>query len=729
MPDCCHSNAIQRPPEQGPLYFKRARWNIAFTLAFIILNVFQLIPSPLTLPGLAFGLGLAAITLVMMKYSGGEYYKSAYEALKKKKTNMHSLVALSTGIAWFYSVALCMLPYFFPMLSLHYHFIEIGMILGVVNLGRWQRAKAEDEIQKQTQNHFNLLSKYQPKFARRYASNYSNEYTDIEAQLIEEGDILEVHSGERFPTEGVVVSISDGLFSLVDQKNITGESALLKKQVGDSVLTGTLNKGATLKIRATIRGADNNLRKLLKSLSTQQKAADSEIINKITRYFIPAILSIAALTALSWLLFTPFSLALVPAIIQSVMSVLLCACPCALGLAVPMSTSVSIGKLSEKGILVKNANSFEKAKTIQFIAFDKTGTLTEPVVESVYFVNSMNAKETLNSVASLEKCHPKSHPIAKAILNRATACYDVNHFIAEDQGIKGVVHNRAFGVGSLEFCLKEGIYLEESILKEAKLLNQKGQTTVFVAQEGVAIGLIGLRHQLSFDAKNQIDSLKAKGFKIGLLTGDKAGPAHAIAQQLGLDPKYVWSECSAEAKKQQIRILKKEYHGVAMVGDGMNDVLACEKADISFAIHAWTNAAVKCDVALQGSIEGIYQFLDVSKVVVDNIKQNLGWTFFYNLFALMGATGLLYPILSCALNPILATILMASSSIIVILNAKRLPKIIDRLLDNTSKKEQPSLVFNAIQEIQGEQAKQGVVQKVNACCRSSQPIQTVKACP
>lgn len=680
MPECCCH-------EEGPLYLKRALSNVLFSAPLIILNIFGLIPSPLTPIGCLIGLGLAGISLFVMAYSGGEYYKSAWLALKKKKTNMHSLVALSTIIAFVYSVALCILPRFFPLLAIHYHFSEIGMILGVVNLGRWQRAKAEDQINKKTQNYFNILSKYQCTVARRYRTQMTQE--TIKVDEIEVGDILEVRPGERFPVEGVIVSISSNHSSWIDQKNITGESQLVKKEVGDSVLTGTLNKTHVILIRSTVRGVDNNLKKLLTILQKRQKAVDSELINKITQYFIPIIILIALITALSWLYLNPITIATFSLMIQSVMSVLLCACPCALGLAVPMSTSISIDKLSEEGILIKNASSFEKARRIDICIFDKTGTLTEPFVETRYFPDLILGEQAiLNYVASLEKYHEKSHPIAKALINTASHFYTVTQPITEAQGMKGFIQGASIMVGSLEYCLKQGAKVDDHYIQKAQALNQIGQTAVFVVYQTDCVGVLGLKHQLHPDAKRSIEALKAKGITLGLLTGDKKGPAQAIAQALGIDPNWVWSEQSAEQKQQKIKLLKKQFKGIAMVGDGMNDILACKEADISFAIHAWANAAVKCDVALQGSIEGIVKFLEVSDIVVDNIKLSLGWTFAYNIIAIMSATGLLYPILSCALNPILATALMACSSLVVILNAQRLPNLINQVLHKKEHKKE-----------------------------------------
>lgn len=683
MSECCHA-------AQRPAYLKKAALSALFAFILIVLNGFHIIPSPMTPLGGFIGLSLAFVTASIMKYSGGPYYQSAFEALKKKKTNMNTLVALSTGIAWFYSVLMCLSPQLFPTSTLHYHFSEVGMILGVVNVGRWRRFKAEAAIKKQTQSYLNIFNKYQPSCALRFKLEQGGLGAKIKIEDIEKGDILQIHPGERFPVEGVIISCANDTPIWVDQKNITGESLAVQKKIGDMVLTGSLNKTGTFRIRASVKGVDNNLQQLLKVAQhrTLAKRSDSELIDKITRYFIPTILIIALITAGSWLWLAPVASEVLPLMVQSMMSVLLCACPCALGLAVPMSTSVSIHKLLEKGILVKNASSFEKASSIDTLIFDKTGTLTQPHVESLYFPEqSFTSAQMLDYVASLEKHHARSHPYAKALIKKITRTYPVEKAVTDDQGMTGLVNQTPLMVGSLNYCLEKGAQISPIYKEQAQILNEKGQTTIFVISNLKCVGVIGLTHQLQENAKTQMEILKKRGIQVGLLTGDKKGPAQSIAKALELDPSWVWYEQNAQQKSEIIKCLKQKRQAVAMVGDGMNDILACEQADIGFAMQAWTNAAVKCDVALQGSIEDIVKFLETSKVVNKNIKQNIGWTFAYNIVALMGATGLLYPILSCALNPILAATLMACSSIIVILNAKRLPRLIDKALKTTVSQE------------------------------------------
>lgn len=676
---CCHASSR----DESPIYFRRAKINACFTILLILLNISQLIPSTLI------GLGLAIITAYMMYYSGGEYYQSAYQAFKNKTTNMNTLVALSSLIAWSYSVALCLFPQFFPVIALHYHFAEIGMILGIINVGRGFRFKAEYEVKKRSQDQVTIFQKYQPSHAIRVG----RKMVRIESTLIEVGDILEIKSNERFPVEGMIVSVNgNNKQTWIDEKNITGESRLVKKSIGDTVLTGTLNKGQTIRIRALVRGNENNLRKLLKSFVDPSSESDSELINKISRYFIPSILGIAMITGGAWLWVAPVAVNVLPLMVQSVMSVLLCSCPCALGL-VPLSMSITIHELLSKGILVKNATSFERAGRIDTIMFDKTGTLTKPVVATGYFPE-------LAYAASLERCHTKSHPIATAIMRTSSCYHQVTNPITDDHGMRGCVQGVSMIVGSLEYCKKQGAFIKSNYLKEAEYLNNLGQTTVFVICHLKCVGVIGLKHQVNHDTKHHINALKARGLKIGLLTGDKKGPACAIAEQLGIDRNWVWYGCSSRQKLEKIQALKKTGKGVAMVGDGLNDIAACNAADVSFAIDAWTNAAVKCDVALQGSIGDIIRFLDVANIVRNNIKLNIAWTFGYNTFALMGATGLFYPILCCGLSPVISSALMACSSLVVIMNAKRLPHLIEQVLDRVPKCSKKPTQVQVVEPIQ-----------------------------
>jgi len=679
---CCHAvnKEIDKQEDTSFLYFQKAKINALFTIIFILINIFEIALTP------ALGLALALMSLMMMYYSGFELYQSAYEALKNKKTNMNSLVALSTIIALVYSVLLCLFPLFFQVVKPHYYFSEIAMILGIVNLGRGCRFKAEFKVKQRTQSSAVLYKKYQPLWAVRIENKKRKR---VASKNINIGDIIEIKANQRFPVEGEIVAILNrSKNSWIDEKNITGESQVVKKSIGDSVLSGTRNTKDTIWIRATVKGDQSNLSKLLQSfkVAPQGHASDSPLINTITYYFVPTIMTIALITGGVGLAVATVAITAVPGVLSSMWSLPLCASPCALGLAA-MSGPVAVNELLKHHILVKNTNSFEKARALDTIIFDKTGTLTEPTVHSVELgveFDNRRGGHFLDYVANLEKHHRQSHPIATAIIQKAKSHhyqdYIVHQPVTDEQGMTGIVNNCNITVGSLHFCRTKSAIIDSRYLRRARYLESKGQTIVFIIADGQCVGIIGFKHTIKPQAKEQISALKARGIQVGLLTGDQKRPAQAVAKALGIDEQWVWYQYSASKKLSKIKALKEQGKVVAMVGDGMNDMAACKEADLGFAIHAWTNAAVECDVALQGSIQDITRFLKAATLVNQNIQQNIAWTFFYNTIALMGATGLLYPVLCCAINPVLATSLMALSSIIVIGNAQRLPSLIDSAL-------------------------------------------------
>jgi len=686
----------KRAQERPRSYFQNALINVLLGGMMVLFSGF--FPSPLTLLGKLVGLGVGSVTLGAMWLTGKEFYKGAWREIKYRSASMHTLIALGTGSAWLYSMLLALTPSLFPLGVLHYEFLAVNMILGIINLGKGITGQAQDQARAQVQDLEALFVSMQPQVAKRVGQqkDYHHCFFREETTLLEElisykeiviGDIIEVGPGERFPVEGIILHIGGGAEETsVNQEILTGESKLCQKVKGDPVFGGSLNdSGSAVYVRATCKGGEDCLTRVINDVakSSAQKTSLSKSIDKIANKFAVGIISLSALTALSWAIFGP-----APAfawMIKNAMSVLLCACPCALGLVTPISTTLGMYKLFNEGILVRDASALETISDVDAVVFDKTGTLTVPVLSEIFAPN-LNEQKIFQYAASVERAVSREqgfdHPIAKCIMSadaQPLTCDDLSH---SDQGVCGWVKGERVVVGSASYLSDCGVKIGKSFREKEGYYARQGKSCVFVAIDDKCEASIALTHSLREETPKVIDYLNKKNIAIFMLTGDKEAPARAVARQLGI--RNIYFERGSQDKVDVIRKLKEEYRCVAMVGDGLNDLSATQEAHVGIALGSWTQASVSSQITMQNI--SLPTLMIVANETRANIQINLAWTCFYNLLSLTAATGLLYPLYGFVLNPILASTAMAFSSLFVVLNSSRLPYSIDRRIGEYSNK-------------------------------------------
>ncbi|MBI2790420.1 MAG: heavy metal translocating P-type ATPase [Gammaproteobacteria bacterium] len=671
----------ERTKDEPAQYLRRSLINALVGVALILFSGF--IPLPLTLSGQLIGLFIGGVTFGVMWQTGKEFFTDAWREFRQNRSsNMNTLIALGTGSAWLYSMLLVIAPMLFPVAALSYHFLAINMILGIINLGKGIRANAQEQSKSKVQNLAQVYIDLQPQTAlvlknehkKRDLNTLRNEdFVEIPYLKIKEGDIIQVRRDERVPVEGIIVSDTK---TMMDQATLTGESGDCEKRKGDEVFSGSWNKKHTILFRATKNGPEGYLTRVIADVdkSSASKPSISKLVDRLAVVFVPSIVAVSVLSAAGWFVFGPVPA--LPWMIKSAMSVLLCACPCALGLATPISTAISTFMFSIEKILVKDASAIEVASTIDTVVFDKTGTLTKPEVRDVYIgenAGDWDKATIMQYVASLEKGF--DHPIAKSLMKEGVykeliPCVDA---MKAEQGVSGKVNNLEVLVGNLSHLESNGIDIPEHYKVKENQNSEKGLTSIYVAIDGECVAVASLKHNLCPDAKKTVQDLQARNIEVIMLTGDKKEPANAVAKLLGI--KKVNAEFNSQQKKQFIENLKKKNRIVAMVGDGINDLEAMKAADLSIAVGSWTHASSAAHVATQklNFIPGLI----IAEETMKNIHQNLYWTGFYNLLSLTAATGLLYPLFGFVLNPVIASISMGLSSIFVVLNSMRLTYNID----------------------------------------------------
>lgn len=668
------------------LFYRKAIINAIAALPWIILASF--IPPPVTLLGQAIGLLIGGATLGVMWKTGKEFYVDAWnELIKNRSSNMNTLIALGTSSAWFYSMVLVLMPWLFPVAALQYQFLAVNMILFIVNFGKGLRAQAQERSKEQSQSLAQVSTRLQPQYVKRckfrtgQSMQFDNsvEIEEIHFHDINKDDIIQVKVNERFPVEGIILN---NVETFVNQDTLTGESKACYKKQGDEVFSGSLNNKNTVYIQATCKGKDGHLSRVLNDVAKSSGASTSisKLVDRLAKVFVPTIVTLSLLTALGWYLLGP-----VPQIafmLKSAISVLLYACPCALGLATPISTTLGIYKLFNKGVLVHNAAAIESAAQVDTVVFDKTGTLTTPVI-SEFFVGENKQGWTrsniLQYVASLEQGN--DHPIAKSFERSFVNEKSMKPLFTplpesvknDEQGVSGKINDKELLVGNLSHLESRGIAVPAQY-KEQETQNAKnGMTSIFVSINNVCVAVVGFQHEIRDDAKKAVEDLQKMNIDVIMLTGDDKGPAYSVANRLGIT--RVYANHTAEMKKKVISDFKAAGRVVAMVGDGFNDLKPIREADVGIALGPWTNASATADIALQNL--NVPTMLIIAKQTMRNIRQNLLWTAFYNLFGIVAASGLLYPFFGFILNPILASVLMALSSIFVVMNSSRLAYTID----------------------------------------------------
>ncbi|ATX82874.1 Cu+-exporting ATPase [Mariprofundus ferrinatatus] len=608
---------------------------------------------------------LGLLTLAVMLYSGRHYYIGAARGFRRLQFDMDTLIATGTGAAWLYSMIISLWPASVPEMGRHIYFEAALIIIALINLGQALEMRARGKTSEAIRRLIGLT----PKTARIVRDG---EEIDVAIEMVQIGDMLRVRPGERISVDGVV---ADG-HSLVDESMLTGEPMPVMKEAGDEVVGGTINGHGSFLFRATRVGADTVLAQIVAMVQQAQssKPGIGRVVDRVAAVFVPTVLVIAAITFLIWFYAGPepqISYALVTA-----MTVLIIACPCALGLATPMSIMVGVGKAAEHGILIRNGEALEQAGRLTTIVLDKTGTLTigKPVVTDCIALHG-SRKELLYLAASLES--GSEHPLAAAILAAAAEegveSGNVGGFKAiPGLGVEGVVDGRRLLLGSLRLMEEQGIEAEVEIRQQLAGLAEKARTPVLLAENGKLLGLLAVADPVRSDSREAVRRLKEKGLRVVMLTGDSRETANAIAEELGVDD--VISEVMPADKDSKIADLQRGGEVVGMVGDGINDAAALARADVGFAIGAGTDIAMEsADVTLMRSTPlSVITAIEISRATMANIRQNLVGAFIYNMLGIPVAAGVLFPFMGLLLNPMIAGAAMALSSFTVVSNANRL---------------------------------------------------------
>lgn len=604
------------------------------------------------------------LCLWLLATAGRDFFINAWQALKHKRATMDTLVALGTGSAWLYSMLVIAFSDWFPPAARHVYFEASAMIVGLISLGHYIEAKAKAKTTRSLQALINL----QPQTATLIGPQGDE---SIAVEQIHLGMQLRIKPGEKIPVDGKVVSGE----SYVDESMLTGEPLPVIKHTGEPLSAGTLNSDGSLVMEATGIGAQTMLARIIRLVREAQssKPALAKLADQISAVFVPVVVAIAIVAALIWFAVGPDPRASYMLVIAT--TVLIIACPCALGLATPLSVTVGVGKAAEMGILIKDADVLQSASKIDTVVFDKTGTLTQgkPGVQQV-FTFGINEPALLELLYTAER--QSEHPLAKAICQYAREhqanTLEVDTFEnVKGRGIKATIAGRRISVGSLQYLASSGV--DMSIAKEAQAtLERNAWTPVAIAEEQKLIGLVAIADPLKAESQDTIQALKQLGIHTVMLTGDHQSVADAIGQQLGVD--QVIAQVLPDEKAGHIEALKKQGRKVAMVGDGINDAPALALADIGIAMGSGSDVAIESAqmTLLNSSPMAVLKAIELSKATIRNMKQNLFGAFVYNSLGIPVAAGVLYPAFGFLLSPVVAGAAMALSSITVVSNANRL---------------------------------------------------------
>ncbi|ULF90890.1 heavy metal translocating P-type ATPase [Vibrio alginolyticus] len=612
---------------------------------------------------LAWGV-IGIVCLLLLATAGKHFFSNAWLAATHKRATMDTLVALGTGAAWFYSMLVVIFPDWFPLASRHVYFEASAMIIGLISLGHYIEAKAKANTTRSLQALINL----QPQQATVITEQGDQQ---IAVEQITLGMKLRIKPGEKVPVDGVVIQGE----SYIDESMLTGEPVPVLKAQEAQVSAGTLNTDGGLVIEATGIGANTMLARIIRMVRTAQssKPAIAKLADQISSVFVPVVVGIAILAALVWFAVGPEPKASYMLVVTT--TVLIIACPCALGLATPLSVTVGVGKAAELGILIKDADALQLASKVDTVVFDKTGTLTQgkPSVQQV-FTHATSQEDLLALAYAAER--QSEHPLAKAVCDYAKRhdAKDVSLDKFENvrgRGILATYQDKPLLIGSLQFMQAENV--ETSALKPAiDECAKNAWTPVAVALNGELIGLIAIADPIKSDAKQALSALKSQGIKTVMLTGDNQHVANAIGQELGIDE--VIAQVMPDEKAQHIEQLQSQGHVVAMVGDGINDAPALALSNLGIAMGSGSDVAIESSqmTILNTSPMAVVHAIELSRATLKNMKQNLFGAFVYNSLGIPVAAGVLYPAFGFLLSPVVAGAAMALSSITVVSNANRL---------------------------------------------------------
>jgi len=605
------------------------------------------------------------LTLGVMVFAGKHFYVGAWNSFKNHSANMDTLIALGTGTAWLYSMVVVFAPEIVPLMARHVYFEATAMIIGLINLGLALEVKARGK----TSEAIKRLIGLQAKTARVIRDDKD---IDIPIKDVLLNDLIRVRPGERISVDGDVV---EGHTS-IDESMLTGEPMPVEKSEGGQVVAGTINKSGSIVFKATRVGKDTALAQIINMVKRAQnsKPPIGRLADVISAYFVPVVMIIAVLSALVWLNFGPS-----PAIAYAMVSattVLIIACPCALGLATPMSVMVGVGKAAEAGVLIRNGEALQTASKITTMVLDKTGTITQgaPKVTDIIVAGSQTEEDILQLVASLEA--GSEHPLAMAIVESAAdkgiSPKKVTDFASlSGMGVEATLQNKKLLFGNEKLMKQQGIAIDKFVDK-AQQLAAEAKTPMYFAVDAELAAVIAVADPIKSDSIEAIKRLQNNGIRVVMLTGDNRMTAKAVASMVGITD-FV-AEVMPEDKAKKVAEYQANGEIVGMTGDGINDAPALAHANVGFAIGTGTDVAIEsADITLmRGSLHGLADAIAVSKATLTNIKQNLFGAFIYNVAGVPFAAGLLYPFFGLLLSPVIAGAAMAFSSLTVVTNANRL---------------------------------------------------------
>ena len=616
-------------------------------------------------------LALGIITLGVMTLTGGHFFTGAWKAFRHHNANMDTLIALGTGTAWVYSITVASIPDALPEMARHVYFEASAMIIGLINLGQALELRAKGKTSEAVRRLLDLRAKT----ARVIRDG---EEQDLPVEQVRAGDHIRVRPGEKLPVDGEITEGS----TRVDESMLTGEPMPVGKGEGDEVSAGTINTHGSIIYKATRVGSETALAQIIRLVKKAQgsKPAIGRLADKISAVFVPSVMLIAVVSALVW-----YNVGPEPAVVHMMVAattVLIIACPCALGLATPMSVMVGVGKAAEYGALIRQGDALQTAGKLDLVILDKTGTITEghPAVTRFHATDGDTGR-LLGLAAGLEQ--HSEHPLAEAIMAKSreqgATPDNVTRFQAlNGKGVQGELDGQTARLGNRRWLESENIDLA-GLQEEADAITAEAGTPLFLALGNQALGVIGVADAVKQDSEAAIRRLHDAGIRVMMVTGDVDGTARAIAEKTGIDDYR--AEVLPEDKATIVSEMRGKGYTVAMVGDGINDAPALAAADVGFAIGTGTDVAIESAgiTLMRGSLHGVADAIEISRSTVRNIHQNLFGAFIYNSLGIPVAAGLLYPLWGILMSPILAGAAMSLSSVTVVTNANRL-----RLFKTTS---------------------------------------------
>ena len=655
----------ERQQETALATMKRFRWQaIVALLVGVPVMVWGMIGDNMMVSddNRSLWLVIGLVTLAVMVFAGGHFYRSAWKSLKNGTATMDTLVALGTGVAWLYSMSVNLWPQWFPMEARHLYYEASAMIIGLINLGHMLEARARQRSSKALEKLLDLT----PPSARVVTPEGEK---DLPLAEVQAGMTLRLTTGDRVPVDGMI-SQGEAWF---DEAMLTGEPVPQQKGDGDAIHAGTVVQDGSVLFTASAVGSQTTLARIIRMVRQAQssKPEIGQLADKISAIFVPVVVGIALLSAAIWYFFGPAPQIVYTLVIAT--TVLIIACPCALGLATPMSIISGVGRAAEFGVLVRDADALQRASTLDTLVFDKTGTLTEGKPQVVAVTTAGIAEEeALRLAAALEQ--GSSHPLARAILDKANASAlpQVSNFrTLRGLGVSGEAEGHALLLGNQALLNENGIDTA-ALENELKAQASQGATPVLLAVDGKAAALLAVRDPLRQDSVDALQRLHRAGYRLVMLTGDNPTTANAIAKEAGIDE--VIAGVLPDGKADAIKNLQRQGRQVAMVGDGINDAPALAQADVGIAMGGGSDVAIETAAItlMRHSLMGVADALAISKATLRNMKQNLLGAFIYNSLGIPIAAGILWPLTGTLLNPVVAGAAMALSSITVVSNANRL---------------------------------------------------------